>query len=345
MRGAYAARDYTNAIAAAAAHQTKSAAAQKKLTQRAKEWIPIAIKAKRAAERHPKDLQAQLAWARIQAKLSKMFKGPMLDAINAVVAADETATKKKISNAKKAAKEAQKANKELQQTHSQVIDAMVNKYKDLLQANEEAFGPVAGVRAQDVMSFGGIPRSSDFMGDITDQIRNFKRWQSELSRGAGVLPRNLLGKITEMGPEQGEPFLRGLLGLKPNQRGAFLKLWNERENLIKHATDNQFQRQLTDWRKRGGKIADAILASMGDEESNIKKQMERIWLSWLKGQVVAEGGHGRPTRRRGRQTQTAQVTHNHNNNQITVHQAKEDLSTTLRKARLNQRVKDRHHHR
>lgn len=314
-------------------------------------YIRLLVAANKAVAKHPKSYEAQLKLLRLRDKIAAKFSSNEASAIESAAAAYENADKKKIKSAKKLAQEQKKALQQMQQDNKTAIDNMVSKYQELLQANKEAFGDITQQPlVQNMMTAGVVPKFRDYMGDITSQIKKFSNWRKELTRGTKLLPKKLLGDIQAAGIEA-EPFLAGLLKLTPKQRAEYVKAWKRGQALIKKASDQDFQRQLGTWRGRGRKAALAFLNGFNDEQGAITKRMQALFTQWMHT-------HGVPTRprrprhtpphtpRRPRDTKTAtsHTTHHHNDNRITVHANKQDLSTTLRKAQLAQRQKARRLH-
>lgn len=326
----------------------KHAEAQVKLTKSARQWIKIIVAADRLAAKHPKSIAIQTRAIHLRTAMEKKFTGDQLGGINAVISAYEDADKKKVSSAKKAHKKIvdaqKKANKEALADQKAAIDQMRSMYDDLYQANKEAFGDItAQPLVQNMMDAGLVPKFRDFMGDITSQLKKFTDYRKEIAQGRKVLPKNLLEDIQSKGIEA-EPFLAGLLNLTPKQRAQYIRVWKRAQAEIRKATQNdlkaQLNSQLAIWRKHGKNASKAFLAGMKDQQPWINKQLKAIYTDWLK-----QNPHGTPKKTTdGKKTtrqNTSHTTHNHNNNQVHIHNVKEDLSTSLRKARLHQKQRAR----
>jgi TP901 family phage tail tape measure protein len=319
-----------------AKHRATAQVAHNKSVQ---DWIKLIVAADRYATKHAKDLKAQQRMEILNAELQKKFKGAELAAIQDVINAYLSGDKKIVDSAKKKQKERvdahKKAVKQMQQDEQTAVQNMMNTYNQFLDANKAAFGDIStGVRVQDVLQWSGIPRFSDFMGDIKDQVRNFERWRKEIGQARKKLPKEMVAELQAQGL-QGEPIIQGLLNLTPRQRQQYIAMWKRGQEDIKKATAVDFNSQLKDWRSHGRKSAIAFLKGMSDEQGWINREMRRIWTSWTQGgDRHLSTGHTRTTRHTGHTTV-------HNHNQITVHQGKEDLSTTLRKARHHQRQRAR----
>lgn len=320
-----------------------AAIAQIERNKSAQEWIKLAIKANRYAAAHPKNLAAQTKAYQIMNTIQSKFQGAQLQGIQAVISADTAGTKKRIKNVQTLAKA--------------TIDNMKQVYDELLQKNEAAFGSITdGVRAANALEWSGIPRASDLLKDLQDQVKNFMRWRRELDqlRKRG-LPANMLAQLQEAGPEK-EGILQGILKMTPKQIKQYVALWKRGQQAIRQATAVDFNYQLTQWRSHGRNAAVQFMKGMKDEGSYINKEMRRIFLAWLKGHTGAHlptgpkksppkkddkpvgGKGGRPTGRGGRGDVAGANRH------ITIHEGNihisakdQDLTTAYRKARLIQR--------
>jgi len=303
-------------------HATRVAKALKLSNRSREQWIKLAIRANKAAAKDPSNLAKQIRAAQIMNEIQSRYKGAELEGIQAVINADNKATKKRIKNA--------------QDIRQEAIDNMRQVYDEFQQQNEAAFGSITeGVRAQNAMQFGGIPTGRDLLGDIRDQVKNFERWRNELGKVAGRVPEKLVKQLREAGPSA-EPILRGILKMTPKQLKEYVRLWKRGQEDIKKATVVDFNNQLVQWRRHGRKAALQFMRGMKDEGSYINKEMKRIFLNWLhggKGGLKPDAVSNRPNRN-PRNSRNLTVHHTEN---IHVHNNKEDLSTTLRKTRLHQK--------
>jgi TP901 family phage tail tape measure protein len=319
-------------------------------TRQMRRYVTLLIAAERYARKHAKSLAAQLRLTALRNKMEKIFSADQISAIESVVGASLDGDKKRTKSHKDAMKQMTQANQE-------AINSMTSAWNDMYEANKTAFGNITEQPlVQNMMDFGVVPRFRDYMGDITSQITKFGDWRKELRKGRKLLPKNLMREVQAAGIEA-EPFLAGLLQLTPKQRQAYVKEYQKAQKLIKQATDQDFRNRLKDWHGHGRKAALAFLNGMESEQSVINKRMKKIFLQWMKEVGAPVRPHHRPPRRNGktktaatarpRTTRKTAATHHtthHNNYSVTVHQGKEDLSTTLRKARLAQKRKARRLH-
>jgi len=308
-------RDWGETVKTVAARTSNANTQQQRQNLSIQQYIKLLEQAQAAVKKDP-SYANYLRLSQITDEISKKFKGPVADAINSVASANDKAAKRMVDNAN---------------TVNQSLDQMVQKYEELKQANETAFGDVTQQPlVQNMMQYGIMPKFRDFMGDITSQVRKFEVWRKDLARGRQLLPSNLLAQIQQAGPDS-DLFLAGLLRLSPKQRQQYVNMWKQGQRDIKQATQIDFTNQLPDWRRHGRKAAIEFVKGVGDERSWVRQQLQKTFHVDLTPVV-----HRRPHHQAAGHT-----TVNHNNNSITVNQGHEDLSTTLRKAKHQQKQRAR----
>jgi hypothetical protein len=307
-------------------------------TRQMRRYVTLLIAAERYARKHAKSLAAQLRLTALRNRMEKIFSADQMAAIESVVGASLDGDKKRTKSHKDAMKKMTQANQE-------AISSMTSAWNDMYEANKTAFGSITEQPlVQNMMDFGVVPRFRDYMGDITSQITKFGDWRKELRKGRKLLPKQLMVEIQKAGIEA-EPFLAGLLQLTPKQRQAYVKQYQRAQKLIKQATDQDFRNRLKDWHGHGRKAALAFLNGMESEQSVINKRMKKMFTEWMREIGAPVRPHHRPPRRNGKTTGDRPVVHHHhNNNSVHVHNNKEDLSTTLRKAKMAQKRKARRLH-
>lgn len=227
----------------------------------------------------------------------------------------------------------QRAVEEWTQRVQTAVENLMQVYQQFYDQNQQAMGSITeGVRTANQMQAGArFPNVADLMGDARDQLKHFREWRSELARLRKIgAPPELIRQIREAGPQEGGFIARGVLRMTPGQRRAYFNMIREQQRAIREATRIDFNNQLRDWRRHGRRAAIQFMLGMRDEQSWIKRQMRQIFItSWLRQHPRDPG---RP--------HTGHTTV-HNNNSVHVHNPKEDLRTTLRKAGWKKQQKSR----
>lgn len=183
---------------------------------------------------------------------------------------------------------------------------LVEKYKELEQANKEAFeiftGPIS--RGPIVQVFNNINQMLTGLGrepipipvqfqiqDIQTQVSNFKRFTEDLSalRKRG-LPAELISELQAKGPEEGLAIVSGLRQAGQGAINQYVKFWKEGQQLIKTTTDRQMQQTLKQWQSYGKDIAWAIVQGLSDEKSQatLRKGYEKYITSTFKSVLAKE---------------------------------------------------------
>lgn len=166
---------------------------------------------------------------------------------------------------------------------TQAASKLVDKYKELEQANKAAFaifsgpiskGPIAQIYNninQILMGFGRKPIPIPIklqVQDITAQVANFK----EFVTGLGVLrkrgvPQQLIDELQAKGPEEGLALVEGLRTGGRGTLNQYVKMWQEGQKLIKTTTDKQMNATLKQWNKYGKDIAWQIVQGLSDDKT------------------------------------------------------------------------------
>jgi len=246
------------------------------------------------------------------------------------------------SGEQKAAENAQR----LQQNMKEAVDNMTQIFEELRQSNEQAMGElfqgphITGEAVQAKLDWGEKLNTKDLMIDLRQQVAAFERWQRQLARlGRRGIPAGLLASLQALGPGATQQLML-LNRMTPKQLARYVAIWRRGQADIDKATKVDFNRKLMEWRRYGRNAALRMMRGMNDESSVIRKQMERLWLSWLHGQTGAQLGNNPRHRRRGDGSKT---TNNYNDTTHIHTQPGETVGTALARDRF--RKKHRHRRR
>lgn len=251
----------------AAARPAEIAAAAVKAQRDAQTFIRLIIEARRVAERSP-TIEHWRRYYRLQDALAKRFKGAELQAIQEVISAQESATKKAVSGQTQAI-----------DVMRQAVDNLRQQYDQFLQSNQQAFGQlfqgpfIQSPVVQNRLEWGQVLNTGDLTRDLRSQVKQFETWRRSIDRLRNRgLPPGLIAQIQELGPAA-QKQIDLLLRMTPRQLRAYSALWQRGQRDIQRATMEDLRQHLNQYRKFGRQVALAIIAGLRDEHGGLRKAL------------------------------------------------------------------------
>lgn len=259
------------------------------------DWIGLVEKARQAAELHPNQVKAQLAYEKIQDQLNKRYKDQpsLLAAINDV-----------LSNYNQNLQQVTNNTKTLGITSQDVLQGIQSMYQNFQQQETGLFGDIfqgpfsQNPLTQNRLQFGGRLSGQDLLRDLHSQIFRFRHFHGQLDslrrRGA---PQELLNQLMAAGDTTDNMRnIAQLQSLNPHQLNEYFRTFNQGQRMIRQATTRDLQNQLKIYRQHGRNIALAIIAGLRDENVNLTNTLSRMIRKMFPGLPTgAVGAGGRPT--------------------------------------------------